>query len=166
MGFHCGADVSLLSQFGNEREVLFPPLTMLRAIRRDDIGSVDTIDENEEQPASSPRASQTAAHFANTWQRWHNLDRAHFLAAVPGEKSKRERARCLWGGLAEVLLHARWVTQRSKEMHLVTEEVTPEGHPYVRVCAQPNFTGIDVTALEEGAEQISKDVFGSGTESQ
>ena len=27
--FHCGADVSLLSQFPEEREMLFPPLTML-----------------------------------------------------------------------------------------------------------------------------------------
>jgi hypothetical protein len=28
-GFHCGADVSMLSQFAGEMEVIFPPLTML-----------------------------------------------------------------------------------------------------------------------------------------
>jgi hypothetical protein len=28
-GFHCGADVSLLSQFPEEKEMLFPPMTML-----------------------------------------------------------------------------------------------------------------------------------------
>ena len=29
-GFHCGADVSLLSQFPTEKEMLFPPLTYLK----------------------------------------------------------------------------------------------------------------------------------------
>ena len=29
-GFHSGADVSLLSQFPSEREMLFPPMTMLK----------------------------------------------------------------------------------------------------------------------------------------
>ena len=33
-GFHCGADVSMLSQFSHEAEVLFPPLTMLTVKRR------------------------------------------------------------------------------------------------------------------------------------
>jgi hypothetical protein len=32
-GFHCGADVSLLSQFPTEKEMLFPPLTMLTVQR-------------------------------------------------------------------------------------------------------------------------------------
>jgi hypothetical protein len=29
-GFHCGAEVAMLSQFADEREVLFPPLSLLR----------------------------------------------------------------------------------------------------------------------------------------
>ena len=33
-GFHCGADVSLLSQFPTEKEMLFPPLTMLKVQRQ------------------------------------------------------------------------------------------------------------------------------------
>ena len=33
-GYHCGADVAFLSQFAQEREVLFPPLTMLRVRSR------------------------------------------------------------------------------------------------------------------------------------
>ena len=33
-GFHCGADVSLLSQFPTEKEMLFPPLTMLQVQRQ------------------------------------------------------------------------------------------------------------------------------------
>ena len=35
-GFHHGADISLLSQFAGEREVLFPPLTMLRVLPREE----------------------------------------------------------------------------------------------------------------------------------
>jgi hypothetical protein len=31
-GFHCGADVSQLSQYAGEKEVLFPPLTMLQVL--------------------------------------------------------------------------------------------------------------------------------------
>ena len=34
VGYHCGADVAMLSQFEGEREVLFPPLTMLRVKQR------------------------------------------------------------------------------------------------------------------------------------
>ena len=28
-GYHCGADISMLSQFGDEEEVLFPPCCLL-----------------------------------------------------------------------------------------------------------------------------------------
>jgi hypothetical protein len=34
-GFHSGADVSLLSQFPTEKEMLFPPLTMLKVLRQE-----------------------------------------------------------------------------------------------------------------------------------
>uniref|UniRef100_A0A6V2X9S2 Mono(ADP-ribosyl)transferase n=1 Tax=Emiliania huxleyi TaxID=2903 RepID=A0A6V2X9S2_EMIHU len=34
-GFHCGVDVSLLSQFAGEKEVLFPPLTMLQVMPKE-----------------------------------------------------------------------------------------------------------------------------------
>ena len=34
LGLHCGADVAMFSQFEAEREVLFPPLTMLRVLPR------------------------------------------------------------------------------------------------------------------------------------
>ena len=39
--FHRGADVAMLSQFAAEREVLFPPCTMLRVLRRDAGGEAD-----------------------------------------------------------------------------------------------------------------------------
>ena len=34
VGYHCGADVGMLSQFAGEREVLFPPFTMLKVAQR------------------------------------------------------------------------------------------------------------------------------------
>jgi hypothetical protein len=36
-GFHCAADVSLLSQFPAEKEMLFPPLTMLQVVGHDHV---------------------------------------------------------------------------------------------------------------------------------
>ena len=39
--FHRGADVAMLSQFAAEREVLFPPCTMLRVLRRDAGGEAE-----------------------------------------------------------------------------------------------------------------------------
>jgi len=41
IAFHCGADVSMLSQFAAEDEVLFPPCTMLVVCRRDSRDSLD-----------------------------------------------------------------------------------------------------------------------------
>jgi hypothetical protein len=38
--FHCGADVSLLSQFAFEKEVLFPPYTMMLVLGGNGAGSV------------------------------------------------------------------------------------------------------------------------------
>ena len=37
-GYHCGADISLLSQFAHEDECLFPPFTMLTVLRPDQMG--------------------------------------------------------------------------------------------------------------------------------
>ena len=73
-----------------------------------------------------------------------SLNRAHFLTSVPGEKARREKISCLWRAVADLLLHARMVTERTKAMHRVTSERTENGHPYVRVAVEPNFTGIDV----------------------
>lgn len=34
-GYHCGADVSMLSQFAHEQEVIFPPCTLLKVRKRE-----------------------------------------------------------------------------------------------------------------------------------
>ena len=36
-GFHYGADISILSQFADEAEVLFPPCTMLQVLHPDEV---------------------------------------------------------------------------------------------------------------------------------
>ena len=37
--YHCGADISMLSQFGGEEEVLFPPCTMFTVLNAPEPGS-------------------------------------------------------------------------------------------------------------------------------
>ena len=43
-GYHCGAEIAMLSQYQGEREVLFPPLTMLQVLRGAD-GEVERHSE-------------------------------------------------------------------------------------------------------------------------
>merc|ERR1719203_2016192 len=52
--FHCGADISSLSQFAEEQEVLFPPCTMLVA-RQSENSMTDEI----KQPAAQGKTTIT-----------------------------------------------------------------------------------------------------------
>ena len=137
--FHCGADVSILSQFGNEQEVLFPPLTMLRCIPR------DKDDPKYPPPHDVPLPMQR-----------HNLDRAHYLSTVPGEKTRQERILRLWQSVADMLIHARSVTNHTRAVHIVSEEHSKGGHPFVRVSVQPCFTGIDAGEGKEEDDELDE----------
>lgn len=47
VGFHYGADISMLSQFGHEQEVLYPPCTLLKVVGPPELyssGAVETIE--------------------------------------------------------------------------------------------------------------------------
>jgi hypothetical protein len=57
--YHCGAEVAMLSQFSGEREVLFPPLTMLLVLRRQPAPS---------SPSSRPDGARPAVEHI-TWSR-------------------------------------------------------------------------------------------------
>ena len=70
-GFHCGADVSLLSQFAGEEEVLFPPLTMLRVMPRS---------------SSSADAAAIAATEASTGESFWEV---HNEQLIDGKRFKR-----------------------------------------------------------------------------
>ena len=98
------------------REVLFPPLTMLRCIPR------DKDDPKYPPPHDVPLPMQR-----------HNLDRAHYLSTVPGEKTRQERILRLWQSVADMLIHARSVTNHTRAVHIVSEEHL-EGRP--PVCAR------------------------------
>ena len=43
-GFHCGANISLLSQFAAEGECLFPPYTMLQVLQSEEMIEIDELD--------------------------------------------------------------------------------------------------------------------------
>jgi hypothetical protein len=59
-GYHSAADVQILSQFPLEREVLFPPLTMLRVVE-EDVPSKGT--EEEMDITTSKNGADTTTHF-------------------------------------------------------------------------------------------------------
>merc|ERR1712032_1807237 len=59
-GYHCGADIKMLSQYAAEDEVLFPPCTMLKAKKshgprgqfkrpslQNSVGDLDASEKNE-----------------------------------------------------------------------------------------------------------------------
>jgi len=48
--FHCGADISLLSQYGEEEEVLFPPCTMMQVLHRSERELRAGAEEQEAAP--------------------------------------------------------------------------------------------------------------------
>jgi len=74
-GFHHGADISLLSQFAGENEVLFPPCTMLQVIEAADSEAQDSEAQDSEasdfpptEQGSAPRkARPTLARQLSTW---------------------------------------------------------------------------------------------------
>ena len=53
VGFHAAADISAISQYPEEREVLFPPLTMLQVLR----------DPNTNEPVQSEEITAYGAKF-------------------------------------------------------------------------------------------------------
>ena len=70
-GFHCGADVSMLSQFEGEKEELYPPLTMLRVLPAKIVGDdvppprpsrlkSATWSEDEIKPSEAPASAKFA----------------------------------------------------------------------------------------------------------
>ena len=58
-GYHCGAEVAMLSQFAAEREVLFPPLTLLRVLPRE---AAPTAPPPSVRRGASMPASVSPAH--------------------------------------------------------------------------------------------------------
>ena len=60
-GYHCGADVSMLSQFQAEDEILFPPATMLTV-------------QSSSTSGSAPRASGPPAEVSEGAKRFIEID--------------------------------------------------------------------------------------------
>ena len=67
VGFHCGAEVAMLSQYEGEREVLFPPLTLLRLERREGT-QPDLHLRSSGTPAVEQIAQSIASHQVHTEQ--------------------------------------------------------------------------------------------------
>lgn len=132
-GHHCGANVSLLSQFGAEKEVLFPPLTMLRVMARNE--AIDV-----------PRRLEAARSDVLT----RALCRARLLSQIPGANAEINRQRALWRAAVGGMLCAKTIVERTIRNHEVLEETATTSsnaeHPYVRVVVQPRFTVGEVDA--------------------
>ena len=68
-GFHCGADVSLLSQYPAEREVLFPPLTLFNVARRNKGNDGNALGRQpDEMTLVDSGLSTVAQAAASDWQ--------------------------------------------------------------------------------------------------
>ena len=69
-GFHCGADISMLSQFAHEQEVLYPPATMLEVVPGvvwfgDEAGAPAATDAAAAPPAAPPAAAPATSVAAS-----------------------------------------------------------------------------------------------------
>ena len=69
-GFHCGADISMLSQFAHEQEVLYPPATMLEVVPGvvwfgDEAGAPAAADAAAAPPAAPPAAAPATSVAAS-----------------------------------------------------------------------------------------------------
>ena len=63
-GYHCGADVALLSQFAAEKEVLFPPATMLEVLNQAELQALKEAASTI--TAESPREKGKSVHKRGT----------------------------------------------------------------------------------------------------
>jgi hypothetical protein len=68
-GFHSGADVSMLSQYPEENEMLFPPLTMLKVVE------VESVEVEEQEVAGAgvedgPEITADTAKFLDHHAKW------------------------------------------------------------------------------------------------
>ena len=63
-GYHCGADIGMLSQFAAEAEVLYPPCTMLTVLRPGRTESQDggSVDHGRPSAAGEEAAAAAASH--------------------------------------------------------------------------------------------------------
>ena len=154
VGFHVGADVSMLSQFGGERECLFPPLTMLRVLPRESAAPPPVSCASESATAPEAFPEQEVEGVAGEV-------RVHVEGAAPPVKqatsriARRRRLRQLIALVGKGNQHggkvkATSVTtmaeiENSRQQLYVTAEGshTADGLAKVfeRVCVVPTFTG-------------------------
>ena len=84
-GFHCGAEVAMLSQFAGEREVLFPPLAMLRVLPRASAAAA-APGAAAANPASMPPPMVAAADQASRAPAMELVSRSRAALQVTCEK--------------------------------------------------------------------------------
>ena len=131
-GYHCGADVSMLSQFASEKEVLFPPYTMLRVNKRPALDGI--LHEQDQRPDRSKEYFERISI---------QLDRTRALVEVPGVWARQARRLALWQSVCAVVAYAKEVLLRTNRTHAVITSVDAEtGCKITTVQVTPTFTGI------------------------
>jgi hypothetical protein len=115
-GFHSGADVSLLSQFPQEREMLFPPMTMLKVKQ-----VVVAVSSPDGVKTIGPRRRSSAV-----------MDPKHTLAALERTDPHRIGE---GGDVPAVERRASW-KQAARKLEV---EATEKGAQFTRVIVTPTF---------------------------
>jgi len=128
-GYHCGADVSFLSQFAGQREELYPPLTMLRVVAHSEISADDLSISEVQGRATAPQAPPLKLSASQVWRK-----------QLPETKS----ANAMTAMARTQTANREWLERTSDTMRtFVTEHHAKmcfvDGKSFVHVLVQPTF---------------------------
>ena len=128
-GFHCGADVSMISQFAGEQEELYPPLTMLRVKRREIVPAKEATNSTRGLTRGTSEL-KLASNKVIAMNKWMDLSTVN---TRPTTKLARETTEAHeWMEKA-----TSTVEEFVRKWH--AEMMVSEGKAYIRIVVEPSF---------------------------